>query len=105
VAESAVSTTSLEVSPWCTHLPAGGPIAVWTTSTNAATSWSVTRSRSFTAATKALSIVGARSRTAFASSSGTTPSAAHASVASTSTSSHTPRRDSSVKSAAISGSE
>ena len=47
----------------------------WTTSTKAATSWSVTRSRSATAATIEASTTGARSRTRRASSAGITPSA------------------------------
>jgi hypothetical protein len=75
------------------------------TSTNAATSWSVTRSRSETAATNAGVTSGARSRMALASSSGTTPRDASASATSTSTSSHRPRRASSVNSAAIAGRE
>ena len=41
---SAVSTTSDEVNPKWIHDPSGGPIRSCTTSTNAATSWSVTRS-------------------------------------------------------------
>ena len=61
--------------------------AAWTTSTNAATSWSVTRSRSSTAATKASSTTGARPGTRRRRRRGTTPSDAHASVASSSISS------------------
>jgi hypothetical protein len=68
--------------------PAGAPMDACTTSTNAATSWSVIRSRSFTARTNAASTCGARSRHAAACSAGTTPSSANASVASSSTSSH-----------------
>jgi hypothetical protein len=75
-----------------------------TTSTKAATSWSVTRSRSSTAATNSSSTVGAAARHAAASAMGTTPKAAHASVASSSMSSHRWNRDVSAKIAAISGS-
>ena len=75
-----------------------------TTSTKAATSWSVTRSRSSTAATKPSSTLGARTRQASASAAGTTPSCAHASVASSSISSQRPMRAWSVNSPAISGS-
>src|SRR4029453_13761237 len=94
-----VSTTSLEVSPWCTHAPAGRPTDSWTTSTNAATSWSVTRSRSSTAA----GVTEARRRIASASAGGITPSFAPASPARSSTSSHVASRASSVNSSAISG--
>ena len=45
-----VSRTSLEVSPWWIQRPAGPALSA-STSTKAATSWSVTRSRSATAST------------------------------------------------------
>src|SRR5437763_656619 len=67
-------------------------MAIWTTSTKAARSWSVTLSRSWTAATNSAVTAGARSRISLASSLATTPSGAHASAASTSTSSHRARR-------------
>ncbi len=75
-----------------------------TTSTKAATSWSVTRSRSSTAATKAASTTGAADRQAMASGAGTTPSADQASVARSSISNQRPKRAMSEKTAAISGS-
>src|SRR5918994_6387327 len=78
-------------------------MAVCTTSTNAATSWSVVRSRSRTAATNAPSTSGALARHAAASSAGTIPSSAWASVASSSTSSHRPKRVVSAQTTAISG--
>ncbi len=80
-------------------------MASWTTSTKAATSWSVTRSRSLTAATSSGVTLGARARTAAAAARGMVPTSAHPSTASSSTSSHISRRASSVNSAAISGSE
>src|SRR4051812_6720654 len=80
-------------------------MAPWTTSTNAARSWSVTFSRSWTAVTNSGVTAGARSRTALASSSGTTPSDAHASTASTSTSSHRASRAWSVNKSDIGDSE
>ncbi len=60
-----------------------GPICAATTSTKAATSWLVTRSRSSTASTVKL----ARSRQAAASSADTTPASASASATASSTSS------------------
>ena len=105
VAQSAVSTTSEEVSPKWMYEPAGAPMRSWTTSTKAATSWSVTFSRSSTSCTKTSSTVGALARQVAASSAGTTPSAAWASVASSSTSSHMAKRAVSLKSAAMSGGE
>ena len=85
---------------------AGWPIAACTTSTNAATSWSVTASRSSTACDERLvDDRGARSRQAAASSDGTMPSAAWPSVASSSTSSQRPKRRSSDHTASISGVE
>ena len=45
-----MSSTSLEVRPKCSQRPAGPALAP-STSTKAATSWSVTASRSWTAAT------------------------------------------------------
>ena len=83
VTDRAVSTTSLEVRPWCTQAPSGRPTRSWTTSTKAATSCSVVRSRSSMAATSK----PPRSRIAVAASGGTTPSLAWASTASSSTSS------------------
>src|SRR5262245_36841007 len=80
-------------------------MASWTTSTKAATSWSVTRSRSAHAATNVSSTTGASARARAASSVGTAPSAAHASVASSSISSQRPSRAVSPKMAAISGRE
>ena len=80
-------------------------MAAWTTSTKAATSWSVTRSRSAQAATKASSTTGASDRARAASGDGTTPSADHASAASSSISNQRPRRAVSLKMAAISGRE
>ena len=102
---SAVSTTSDDVSPKWIHEPAGGPMRSCTTSTNAATSWSVVRSRSATAATKASSTTGARSRHATASAAGTMPRTACASVASSSTSSQRRKRVVSLHTATISGRE
>ncbi len=63
-------------------------MAACTTSTKAATSWSVVRSRSATASTKAASTSGARASQALAASEGTAPMAAQPSVASSSTRSH-----------------
>ena len=85
--------------------PAGAPMRSCTTSTNAATSWSVTFSRSSTSATKTSSTVGALARQVAASSCGTTPTAACASVARSSTSSHMEKRAASLNSAAMSGGE
>ena len=79
-------------------------MAACTTSTKAATSWSVTFSRSRTASTSPGVTAGARSRTALASSSATTPSDAQASTASTSTSSQRARRAWSVNKPDIGGS-
>ena len=53
--------------------PAGAPMRSWTTSTNAATSWSVTFSRSSTSATKTSSTTGALARQVAASSAGHHP--------------------------------
>jgi len=80
----AVSTTSELVSPWCSQAPSGMPMAACDTSTNAATSWSVVRSRSATAATNAASTLGARARHAAAAARGTVPMSACASTASSS---------------------
>ena len=102
VAHSAVSTTSEEVSPKWMCEPAGAPMRSWTTSTKAATSWSVIFSRSSTSATKTSSTVGALARQVAASSAGTTPRAACASVARSSTSSHSEKRAVSLNSAAMS---
>jgi hypothetical protein len=77
-------------------------MASWTTSTNAATSWSVIRSRSATASTNAASISGALARQNSAASAGTSPTSTQPSVASNSTRSHMAKRASSEKSAAIS---
>ena len=101
----AVSTISVLVNPWCSHAPDGIPIRCCTTSTNAATSWLVTISRSDIAATKTASTVGAMARQAAASALGTTPRSAWASVANNSISRYLPKRDSSVKIAFIAGNE
>ena len=77
----------------------GSPIDVATTSTKAATSWRVTRSRSFTAST----VNDARSRHARASASGITPSSDHASTARSSISSQFAIRVWSDHTSAISG--
>jgi hypothetical protein len=95
---SPVSSTSDDVSPWWIHRPSS-PTDAATTSTNAATSWRVTRSRSRTASTSN----DARSRHARASSFGTTPTAAHASTAASSTSSQFAILARSDQIAAISG--
>jgi hypothetical protein len=95
---SAVSSTSDEVSPWCTQRPAS-PTDPATTSTNAATSWSVTFSRSFTAST----VNEARSRISAASSDDTTPSCSSASIAASSTSSQVSSFRCSDQTAPISG--
>ena len=70
-----------------------------TTSTNAATSWSVTFSRSLTAST----VKVARSRIAAASSAGTTPRSASASITASSTSSQVSSLRCSDQTAPISG--
>ena len=85
--------------------PAGAPMRSCTTSTKAATSWSVTFSRSSTSATKMSSTTGALARQVAASSCGTTPTAAWASVARSSTSSQSEKRAASLKRAAMSGGE
>ena len=103
--QPAVSTTSDDVSPKWIHDDAGGPIAACTTSTNAATSWSVIASRSSTACANASSVIGARARQSSASAAGTSPNAAWASVASSSTSSQRPNRAVSDHTASISGVE
>ena len=105
VALSAVSTTSEEVSPKWMNEPAGGPMRSCTTSTKAATSWLVISSRASTSATKTSSTVGALARQMAASSTGTTPRSAWASVANNSTSSHSSKRAASVNRAAMSGGE
>ena len=93
----AVSRTSEDVRPKWIQRPSS-PIDSATTSTNAATSWLVTRSRSLTAST----VNAARSRQASAASAGTFPAAAHASVAASSTSSQPRMRRSSLQTAPIS---
>jgi hypothetical protein len=90
---SAVSRTSLDVRPKWIQRP-GGPALALSTSTNAATSWSVTRSRSLTSAT-----VNVAARIA-SRSSGAGP--AISSDAATSTRRHASMRASSVQSAPIS---
>ncbi len=77
-------------------------MASCTTSTKAATSWSVVRSRSATAATKEASTSGARASQALTASDGTAPTAPQPSVASSSTRNHMAKRASSEKRAAIS---
>ena len=77
-----MSSTSEDVSPWWTQRPSS-PIEAATTSTNAATSWSVICSRSLTASTVKL----ARSRTTAASAAGTAPASASASTTASSTAS------------------
>jgi hypothetical protein len=81
--DSAVSTTSEDVSPWCTQRPAG-PSCSATASTKAATSWSVARSIS---ATRSGDGATARSRIEATSSAGIAPTSAQASSAASSTSS------------------
>ena len=93
-----VSRTSEEVSPKWTQRPSG-PIDAATTSTNAAMSWCVMRSRSSTSST----VNAARSRTAAASWGGMRPSSAQASTARISISSQFAIRASSDQTAAISG--
>jgi hypothetical protein len=77
-------------------------MAACTTSTKAATSWSVTRSRWATASTKAASMWGAFDRQTAADSAGTSPTSTQPSVASSSTRSHMANRASSENSSAIS---
>ena len=91
------SSDVVDVRPWWIQRAAGPSTRSWTTSTKAAVSWSVTRSRASTAATSK----PARSRTTAASSAGTTPSLASASTARTSTSSQVAYRSSSANRRAI----
>lgn len=77
----------------------GSPTEAATTSTKAATSWSVTFSRSSTAST----VNAAFARASAAASGGTAPSAAQASVAASSTSSQLCSFASGVQTAPISG--
>jgi hypothetical protein len=93
-----VSSTSDDVSPWCTQRPAS-PTDSATTSTKAATSWSVIFSRSLTAST----VNEARSRITSASAGGTTPCSASASTAASSTCSQASSLRRSVHTAPISG--
>ena len=93
-----MSSTSDEVSPWWTQRPAS-PTEPATTSTKAATSWSVTFSRSLTAST----VNEARSRIAAASSSGTTPCSESTSTTASSTWSHVSNLRRSDQTAPISG--
>jgi hypothetical protein len=92
---SAVSSTSLEVRPKWIQRPACGPALALSTSTNAATSWSVTRSRSCTAST-----VNVAARIASRSAA---VGPAISSQAATSTFRHASIRASSVQRAPISG--
>ena len=93
-----VSSTSLEVSPKWIQRPSS-PIEAATTSTNAATSWRVTASRSRTAST----VNDARCRQAAASAAGTVPSAPRASTARSSISSQFAIRVASDQMSATSG--
>ena len=90
----AVSSTSEEVSPkWIQRPP--GPALAWRTSTKAATSWSVTRSRSLTASTvKVAPRIASRSASVGPSIS---------SLAATSTRRHASMRASSVQMAPSAG--
>ena len=93
-----MSSTSDEVRPWWTQRPAS-PTEPATTSTNAATSWSVTFSRSLTSST----VKEARSRIVAASSSGTTPCSESASTTASSTCSQVSNLRRSDQTAPISG--